>query len=359
MDLNVRIEIFKHITDSEKLLFTKHLAVMVKAGLPIDQIFETLIEQASTNYFKGILKEINADISNGQSLTVAFSKFPKVFDTFFISLIRVGEESGTLTENLEFLSKQLAKTYNLKKKIQNSMLYPELVLGVTTIIGGGISIFILPKLTDLFSSFQVQLPLITRILLWFANVMKDYGVLIFIVVFLLIGIFLWLIQIPSIRFWWHKIILKIPVFGEILKYGQLSQFTRNLGILLASGVPINTGLITTSQTVTNDYFKYLVKKISDDVEEGGEVSEAIRESGTEVFPLLVPRMVSVGEKTGKLDEVLVYLSDFYEEEMDNISKNLSTILEPVMLIIIGLVVAFVALAIISPIYQLTGSIGNK
>ena len=357
MNFNQRIEIIKHISDSEKLLFTKHLAVMVKAGLPIDEILETLVEQASTNYFKDVLKQISSDIANGQSLTVSFSKFPKIFDSFYISLIQVGEKSGTLIENLSFLSKQLAKTYNLKKKVQNAMLYPELVLGVTAIIGGGISIFVLPKLADLFSSFQVELPLITRILLWFSNLMKDFGILIFIVIFLLIGIFLWLIQIPNIRFHWHKFILKIPVFGEILKYGQLSQFTRNLGILLASGVPINTGIKTTSQTVTNDYFKYLLATISKEVEDGGEISDAIKKA--EVFPLLVSRMISVGEKTGKLDEVLTYLSDFYEEEMDNISKNLSTILEPVMLIIIGLVVAFVALAIISPIYQLTGSIGNK
>jgi type IV pilus assembly protein PilC len=239
------------------------------------------------------------------------------------------------------------------------MLYPEIVLGVTAIIGGGISLFVLPKLTDLFSSFQVELPLITRILLAFSNLMKNYGILIFVIIFLLIVIFLWLIKIPKIRFRWHKTILKIPVFGKILKYGQYSQFTRNLGILIASGVPINKGLKITAQTITNDYFKYLLNKISIDVEEGGEMSEAIKEKGKGAFPVLIPRMIAVGEKTGKLDEVLNYLSDFYEEEMDNISKNLSTILEPVMLIIIGLVVAFVALAIISPIYQLTGSIGAK
>lgn len=359
MDFQKNIEIFKHVSDSEKLLFAKHLAVMVKAGLPIDQIFETLTEQTSTNYFKDILKKVSADIANGQSLTISLGKFPKVFDSFFISMVDVGEKSGTLNETLTFLSKQLAKTYNLRKKIQNSMLYPEMVLGVTIIIGGGISIFILPKLADLFESFQVELPLITKILLWFSNLMKDYGILIFTVIFLLIIIFLWLIQIPKIKFWWHKIILKMPVFGEILKYGQFSQFTRNMGILLSSGVPINSSLKITSQTITNDYFKYLLYKISTQVEEGKEMSESIKEKSDGTFPILIPRMIAVGEKTGKLDEVLVYLSDFYEDEMDNISKNLSTILEPVMLIVIGLVVAFVALAIISPIYQLTGSIGNK
>ena len=358
MDLHKRIELIKRVSDSEKLLFTKHLAVMIKAGLPIDQIIDTLIEQASTNYFKDILGKVASDIDNGQSLTVSLKKFPKVFDTFFISMIRVGEESGTLNENLNFLAKQLEKSYNLKNKIRNSLLYPEMVLVVTAIIGGGISIFVLPKLADLFSSFQVKLPLITRILLWFSNLMKDYGILIFITIFLLFGIFLWLIQIPNIRFWWHKTILRAPVFGELIKYGQFSQFTRNLGVLLSSGVPINESLKITSETITNDYFKYLLSKISVEIEQGGEISLAIKERGKGVFPVLIPRMIAVGEKTGKLDEVLVYLSEFYEEEMDNISKNLSTILEPAMLIIIGLVVGFVALAIISPIYQLTGSIGR-
>lgn len=357
MKLTDPIEINKNVSDSEKLLFTKHLAVMVKAGLPIDQVFETLFEQTNSIYFKKIIKSILIDINNGQSLTKSLSKFPKIFDDFFVNMIKVGEESGTLSETLDFLADQLSKNYNLKKKVKNALLYPEIVLIITFIIGGGISIFVLPKLTDLFSSFEVELPVITKILLWFANLMKNYGILIFAVVILLIIIFLNLIRITPIKFWWHKTILKIPIVGKTSKYGQFSQFTRNLGILLKSGVPINDGLNITSQTMTNNYFKFLLKKIAKQVEQGTSISDALREDDFKIFPSLISKMIDVGEKTGKLDEVLIYLSDFYEEEMDNISKNLSVTLEPIMLIVIGSIVAFVALAIILPIYQLTGNIG--
>lgn len=356
MKLTAQIQILSRVNFLDKLLFTKHLATMIKAGIPIAEALATLVDQTKSLQFKKVLSGVLADVENGQSLAKSLQKYPRVFDQFYISLIEVGEESGTLEENLEFLAKQLAKDYALRKKIQGAMLYPGLVFAATTIMGGFIALFILPKLVDFFSAFEIELPLTTKILLFFANTMKDYGV------WLALGLlgFLFLtslvLRLPKVKPKWHQLILKFPLFGEMLLYGQLARFARNLGTLVKSGVPVTKSLETTAATLSNLKFKADLIEIGQFLAKGKNIGVALEQKKFSEFPPLVSKMISVGEKTGKLDETLLYLGDFYEDEIDNISKNLTTILEPVLLISIGLVVGFVALAIISPIYELTGSI---
>lgn len=356
MKPTAQIVLFSRVKFLDKLLFTKHLATMIKAGIPIAEALATLVDQTKSALFKKVLSSVLTDVENGQSLAKSFQRYPKIFDHFYISLIAVGEESGTLEENLEFLSKQLTKDYALRKKIQGAMLYPGLVFAATTIMGGFISLFILPKLVDFFEAFEIELPLTTRILLFVANTMKDYGVLIFggfIGGLFLLYLFL---HLPKVRPWWHKTMLKFPLFGELLAYGQLARFSRNLGVLLKSGVPVQKALEVTANTLANLKFRADLLSITEDLTKGKEIGESLEHDRYSEYPPLVSKMISVGEKTGKLDETLLYLSDYYEDEVDNISKNLTTILEPVLLLSIGLVVGFVALAIISPIYELTGSI---
>lgn len=340
----------------EKLIFTKHLATMAKTGISLVEAFETLAQQTGSKKFRNILLSVMKDIENGQPLAKSLGKFPHVFDQFYLSLIEVGEESGTLEKNLEFLAKQMSKDYALRKKIQTAMLHPGLVLSTAVIMGGFISLFILPKLTNFFEAFEVELPLPTRILLLFAQIMKNYG---FIIAGCLIGVsFLiyFLIKNSPLKFFWHRFVLKVPLFGELLAFGQLARFSRNLGTLIKSGVPITKSLETTAKTLTNLKFKIDLLLINQTLAKGRNIADAIEKGDFAEFPPLVTKMISVGERTGKLEETLLYLADFYEDEIDNISKNLTTILEPILLIGVGLVVAFVALAIITPIYELTGSI---
>lgn len=358
MNLSAQLPFIGRVSFLDKLLFTKHLSVMIKAGITLSESLDILIAQSKSGVFKKTLAKVSEDVKNGQRLTVAFGKNPKVFDQFYISLISVGEESGTLEKSLEFLSEQLAKDYNLRKKIKAAMLYPALVFAATFIMGGFISLFILPKLVDFFEAFEVQLPLSTKILLFFANTMKNYGVLI-LFAFLVIWLIGYLaVQLKSIKPLWHRLILKAPLFGQLLAYSQLARFSRNFGVLLKSGVPITQSLQTTADTLSNLKFKNDLTVINEALTKGKSIGDALIENKFDEFPLLVVKMIAVGEKTGKLEEVLLYLADFYESEIDDISKNLSTILEPILLIVIGLVVGFVALAIISPIYELTGSIGR-
>jgi len=356
MKPTAQISLFSRVTFLDKLFFTKHLSVMLKSGIPIGEAIDDISQQSKNPAFQKLLGTILADIDNGQSFEKSLSKHPKVFDTFYISLIRIGEESGNLENNLEYLSGQLKKNYEFQKKVQGALMYPAIILFVTFIAGGAISLFVLPKLIDLFSSLDVKLPLSTKILLFIANTMKNYGYFIFAGLFIFFLFFRFLITKPKIKWYWDRLLLHLPAIGIFLQYVQVSFFCRNLGIMLKSGLPITTALETQYDATTNLVFKKYLKLLLESVEKGKPMSERLASHDFQYIPSLVAKMMGVGEKTGKLDESFMYLGDFYEEEVDNYSKNFSTILEPVILIIIGLVVAFVAMAIISPIYQLTSGV---
>jgi type II secretory pathway component PulF len=347
------------VSFTEKLLFTKRLSTMVKAGITVDESIQVLAEQTKSPYFHKVLVELRTNIENGQSLASSLEDHPNIFDQLYISLIQIGEESGTLEENLEFLSDQMSKENALRKKVQSAMLYPGLVLTAVSLMGGVISFFVLPQLVGFFDSFGADLPISTKILLFFANIMKAYGILILGGVFALVIALVNLSRTKTFKPFFHAIYLKIPLVGEMIRMEQLTRFSRNLGVLLESGVPISDALKITAKTLSNVQFQKAVKSVEKSVKEGKKISSAMEDKKLSMFPPIVVKMIGVGERTGKLDEILLYLGDYYDDEIDNISKNLTTILEPMLLIGIGIVVAFVALAIISPIYELTGSIRRQ
>ncbi len=344
------------ISHQEKILFTKHLSTMYKAGIPLPEIIQTLITQSKSEAFKKVLADVLSKIENGQSLSKSLSSYEKIFDQFYISLISISEESGTLEENLDFLSLQMAKDYSLKKKVKSALLYPGIILSSMLVLGAFLGIFILPRLVDFFESFDMELPITTKILLFIARTMQNYGILIIILVFLFLIIFRMVIRIPQIKYYWHILLIKLPIVGILVSYSQVARFARNLGTLVKSGVPIVRALDITGDTLSNLKFKSDMKEISKTLSKGKLIGTAMENKKYWEYPAIVSKMISVGERSGKLDEVLLYLGEFYEDEIDDLSKNLSTILEPVLLVIMGLGVGFVALSIISPIYELTGSI---
>lgn len=340
----------------EKLMFTKHLSIMIKSGVPIYEAIDTLGSHAKSKYFRKILKNILKDIENGKSLYQALAKYPHVFDKFYTSLIKVSEESGTLEETLNFLSEQLAKDYALKKKIQGAMFYPGVILVAGVSISAFISVFVLPQLVDFFDALEVELPMPTKILLFVANLMKHQGVLIFASLFGFMFLFRILISTNFFKPVWDKFLLFIPVLGKLIKYGQLARFCRNLATLIKSGVPITEGLKTASDTMSNEIFKRYLKRVREDLIKGQSISASLEKRKFREIPPMMVRMIAVGERTGNLEEVLLYLDEFYEDEVDDLAKNLTTILEPILLVGIGAMVAFIAIAIIGPIYKVTGNI---
>lgn len=340
----------------DKLLFTRHLGVMIKSGIPIMEAISIVEEQTTNRSFKKVLASIGKEISNGKQLNQAVAKHPRVFDPLYINLIKLGEESGNLEKNLEYLADQMKKNYEFSKKIQGALMYPMIVLTTAVAVGFGLSFFVLPKLIDLFQSMDMVLPLSTQILLFIARVMKNYGGFIFAGLVGLGLLFQIIIRLPVIKSIWHYSLLKLPILGNFFQNVEMAFFCRNLGMMLKSGLPIVSALDTLTLATTNTVFINSLKKISQGIEKGRRVEDTIIKTHLEFFPKIATRMIGVGEKSGHLDESLLYLGDFFEEEVDNQAKNFSVILEPIILLLVGLAVAFVALAIISPIYQFTGNI---
>lgn len=356
MNFSAQINIFNKVRFLDVLFLTKHLTVMLRSGIPIGEAITIIKEQNKNPALNTLLSAILTDINNGQSLEEALAKHPKVFDQFYLNLIHIGEESGNLEKNLEYLSIQLRKNYDFRKKVQGALLYPEIILTTAIIAGGTISLFVLPKLVDLFSSLDVTLPLSTKILLFIADTMKRYGYFIIGGVLLFLILFRFLISLPKIKFFWHKFLLSLPVVGTFFQNIEVATLCRNMSIMLKSGLPITTALLSQYRATTNLVFKSYLKRLAEEMEKGKPISEKLASKEFPYIPALVAKMVSVGEKTGKLDESFAYLGDFYSDEVDEYSKTLPTVIEPVVLIFLGGVVAFVALAIISPIYQLTSGI---
>lgn len=347
---------FNKIGLLDKLLLTKHLALMIRSGITISEALSIIKEQSQNPAFKKILANILADVENGQSLDKAFSHHPGVFDPFFINVVHIGEQSGNLEKNLEYLAEQIKKTYDFQKRVQGALLYPVIVL-LSMFVSGGVIIFIiLPKLVDLFTSLEVKLPLSTRVLLFIGVIVKQYGYVILAIIILIFLFLHFLISLPKFKILYHKLLLRSPVIGIFLIDVELAFFCRNLGMMLKSGLPIITALSAQAQATTNLVFQKYIKEIGEAVNKGQSISTLLNRKKYQFVPLVVTKMIGVGEKTGKLDESLLYLADFYENEVDNYSKDFTTILEPIVLICVGLGVAFVALAIISPIYELTSGI---
>lgn len=349
-------KIFLRISLLDILLFTKHLSVMLKSGIPLNESIASLRDQTKNSRFKKILTDILDEVENGQKLEKALSKHKDIFSPLYISLIGIGEKSGNLEDNLEYLALNLKKSYEFNKKIQGALLYPKLILAATFIMGMFISLFVLPKLVDLFKSLDVKLPLSTKILLFVANVMKKFGILILLGLIGLGSLISFFLRTDFMKPKWHKFLLLLPIIGSLNQNIELTAICRNLGIMLKSGLTITTALEVQLKATSNLVYQSYLTNLLKEVEKGKKLSDEMATAKYPYIPTIMSKMIGVGEGTGKLEDVFIYLGDFFEEEVDDYTKNLSNTLEPILLLVIGVMVAFVSLAIISPIYQLTSGI---
>lgn len=351
------MQIFSGLSYLEKLFFIKHLSMFLKSGIPLDEALETLAEGEQKSSISKVALSVRAQIQNGQPLHKAFAKESSSFDLFFISMVEIGEVSGTLEKSLDFLVAKITREATLRKKIQAMLYYPAVVVGAAIVIGGFVSFFVLPKLGDMFKSFDVQLPLITRILLAFANWVKDYGAIAVIsFVALLIIIRVLIAAWTRLRFFWHKLKFNLPIAGKVILGSELSAFFRNIGIMLSSGLSLEYALATESKISDNLVMKKVAADLHMAVTQGRRMGEELKSENNTIFPQLCSRMITVGEMSGKLEESCMYLADYFEDETEVQAKNMAAILEPVLLLSIGIIVAFIAMAVILPIYSLTGSI---
>lgn len=340
----------------DKLLFTRELSVLLHSGVPLGETLQSLREKTKRGPLQEVIGGILADVENGQSFAHALERFPKVFDPLYVNLVKIGEASGTLRENLDFLTRQLEGSYALRKKIQGILLYPMIVLSVAVILGSLISIFILPRLIRLFDSFDVVLPFSTRILLWMASFMQTFGAIFFLILFVAVMVFRGVTLLPRVRPYWHRFLLSFPVLGGLLRDVMIAQFCRNMGIMLSSGLPIVEALTIEERVTENRAMAQLIARVSQSVATGKTLSDALTGVSSAFVSPLAVKMIAAGERTGKLSETLLYLEHFFASEADRKIKNITVLFEPVLLLVVGGVVIFLALAILTPIYSLMGSV---
>lgn len=341
----------------QKAAFAKNLAVMLKSGLTINQSLAIAGEQARGR-FKRILDKILKSVESGNTFSSALAAFPSVFSTLFVKVVYAGEQAGRLDENLESIAKQLEKDKELQSKIKGAMMYPMFILAVTVILGLAIALLVLPKITPLLKALNVPLPLTTRLLIGFADLVSNKGIILFPLIIAGILFFIWFLRRNFMKPMTHWIILHMPIVSVISRNSNLARFCRTLGTLLQSGLNIDDAVNISKETLTNVYYKNALTKVAKQVGEGVEFSTSL-ERYAGIFPVMLIRMVSVGEKSGKIEELLFYLADFYDIEIETSTKTLSTALEPMLLLVIGVIVAVLALAIITPIYQVTGNISGS
>ena len=347
--------IFKRVSLSEKIIFTNNLSGMLSAGLSLNRALSVLEKQSTNKTFKKVIKSLVDEIDKGGNLSSGMKKYPKVFSTVFVSMVRAGEESGNLPGTLKDIGVTLKKSYDLNKKIKGAMTYPSVIVCAMLIIGVFLMIYVVPTLTRTFKDTGGELPTSTKIIIWLSDTLSNH-LLFFIVgiMVLVVGIIL-LSKVKLVQRYFDKIVLYLPVIGTIIKEVNTARTARTLSSLLMAGVSISNSLSITEDILQNVHYKELIHRTIGSIEKGMVLSESFK-SNTFLYPIMMGEMIEVGEETGNLSKMLVDIANFYENEVDNKTKNLSTIIEPLLMVFIGGAVGFFAISMISPMYSVMNNI---
>jgi len=350
---------FVRFSVKEQTLFAKRLSFLVKAGVPLIECLHLIRKQTKSKAKKKVYDSVINDIANGQFLATSLGKFRKIFGDFTINLIRVGETSGILSQNLNYLADELAKKHALKRKVIGAMVYPVFITVATLGVTGLLTVFIFPKIMPIFISLHVQLPLTTRVLLAVSNYLQHWGILTIVLVILFIAAFLFVrSRIERIRYWSDYLLLKLPLAGSIARSYNMANFCRTFGLLLKSGIHVREAMTITAQTTPNLVYKQAYMRLVASVTKGEQISRGL-EKERKLFPDMLTYMIAIGESTGNLTATLVYLSDMYESEVEEHTKSLSSTIEPVLMIVMGLLVGLIAVSVITPIYDITQHLQPK
>lgn len=340
----------------EKVTFVKHLSLMLRAGLTVPESLEILIEQSQGRRFRFILESMQNEVISGETFASSLAKFPKVFPPYVVNVIAAGELSGTLEGNLLHLAEQLSKEYELRQRVKTAMLYPSVVMVAALLIGYVFAIYVIPQVSALFTGLKgITLPKTTIFMMQMAQFLKKNTASSFFGLFGGLALIVWTLRRAFLAKYTHWAILHLPVVGKISHHINLARMAMVLGTLLRSGVDIITATRVTATVVENWHYRRALEQAAHEMMGGKAFSEALA-TRPDLFPKVVTRMIGVGERTGKLDEVLVYLADFYQLEVETAMRNLSTLLEPILLLFIGAVALLLAFSILMPIYGFVSSI---
>lgn len=346
---------FASIPLKAKIAFIQNLDLLLKSGVAAPRALRIIAKQIGNRKFRGIIEKLATAVETGKSLHEAMAEYPKVFSHIFISMIEVGELSGNLEKSLEYLRIQLQREADLKSKTKGAMIYPGVIVSAMIIIGIILAIFVLPKLTATFKEFNTKLPILTRIVIIISDFMAANAILVIAGLIVLV-----IVAVIGLRTTAGKralawFLLHMPLISPITKKINIARFARILGSLMKSGISVVQGLVVTADALSNVYYQEVLHDAGNSVKLGKPLTEALGQHD-KLFPFIVTQMLAIGEETGNLEDILEQLAQAHEAEIDDIMKNLSSIIEPLLLLVIGVVVGFLALALIMPIYNITQTI---
>jgi len=354
--LNININFFSSVKMKEKIMFTKNIAGMLEAGIAISRALQILQKQTTNKYFKKIIADIEDAVARGSSFSDGLAKHRDVFPQLFISIVRAGEESGGMVQALREVGSNLEKSYNLNKKIKGAMMYPSVILGAIVVIGVLMMIYVVPTLTKTFKDLGTELPATTKLVIFVSDFMAGNPLLVLLILVGVVGAGYMVLKIKKTKRMLDWLIPRLPAIGTIVRETYTARTARTLSSLILAGIDITRAIAITKDVVQNTYYKDVLENAKVVVEKGGTLSSVFKDN-LKLYPIMLGEMVEVGEETGKLSTMLADIAGFYETEVDNKTKNLSTIIEPVLMIFIGIAVGFFAVSMLSPMYSLMDSIG--
>lgn len=344
------------VTNKDIVIFTRQFSTMIDAGLPLVQGLNILADQAENPTFRGILKQLNKDVEGGSTLAEAMKKHPKVFNDLFVNLIAAGEVGGILDTILQRLATFIEKAEELKSKIKGAMTYPIVVIIIAFIVIAVILIFVIPVFQDMFASFGQALPVPTQIVVAMSDFMKGNIHWILLAVVAIVFAFKQYRNTEGGRKTTDNLILRLPIFGDLQKKTAVARFTRTLGTMLSSGVPILDSLEIVAKTAGNVIIEEIIYEVRGSIAEGQTIAEPLSEN--DIFPGMVIQMISVGEATGALDTMLEKIADFYDKEVDAAVEALTSMLEPLLMLFLGGSIGGLVVAMYLPIFSMAGAVGG-
>jgi len=348
-----KIKLFERISKKDIVNFSRQLSLMFKAKIPLVQALRSIAEQTKNPSFKEKILTLSQEVEAGTPFSQVLSIYPKLFSAFYVSMVKSGEASGTLSESLTYLADHLEREYHLASKIQGAMIYPALIVVVVIGVLAMMMFFVIPNMTKVLTETGQELPFITKVVIALSDFLRNWGWALFLAILaILIFLFRYFKTINGKKFK-DKYILRIPMISPFLKMIYLSRFAENLSTLIAGGLPIAQALEITGEVVGNDVYKTIIFQVKDEVSRGEQISKILARH-PEQFPPLLIQMVSVGEKTGTLDQSLMNTVDFYRKEIDRAVDNLLSVLEPILIVFLGLIVAGLMAAVLMPLYKMAG-----
>jgi len=354
-EVRIALPFKKKVKQRAVAIFTRQLSTMIDAGLPLVQSLEILSSQQDSPVFKKIIREIREDVEGGSTFAGALKKHPATFDDMYTNLVVAGEEGGILDNILTRLANYIEKAEALKKKVKSALVYPTTIVAVAVIVVGILMVFVIPVFESMFKSAGSSLPLPTLIVLTLSKMIKKYVIIFIPGVILFFYLFRKYYKTENGKALIDRLLLKLPVFGPLLQKVAVARFSRTLGTLVSSGVPILDGLTIVSRSSGNRAVETAILNARSSIREGETIAEPLGRSG--IFPPMVIQMIAVGESTGALDAMLSKIADFYDEEVDVAVSNLTSLLEPLLMIFLGVVIGGVVIAMYLPIFNMASAVG--